>query len=1402
MSCQLSVLAHFQDVQCVKRYLFPSITGEVRSEQDDFEGWDDSDWGWKDEDDETSDVNETVKDDKLLSWLQECQVSLSPAADLMAVARDDRLVLLSQKWEPSDAVETKYAVIFESRMHQEEGEKITCVLCLPLASQKRSTQGGPDWTCVILGFTSGYVRIYTETGTLLLSQIFSDEVVQKIRCRTYEPPRHAGDAEKHEELSILYKKSLVTIDGFSIFQSLRACRNQVARAAASGSELMQPPPLAYKKWAFVDQERVIDHTACGLITPNPFDQMQTASMLGGFSATIRTTPPASHLYVSTGHGPYVGFFYAVEGSAQPMLSEVAHAVASKLKSAFMSAASGWLGFSGRGQQDHTKEKKRPKIEPATSLPSRFGLHDKRRLGESVSLSPDSKLAACTDSFGRVLLLETTRGIAVRMWKGYRDAQIGWVEVLEDIHLERGQRPTATPRHSMFLVIYAPKRGILEVWSMQQGPRVAAFNVSKWCRMLCPEHGMMGLNNVTFHNTKVQLHQVYLMDPEGSIKTIDIPFHLALSDKNSKKARDLHLLKTLKISLKDNIGETAALQTEVIDTLSEIRMASVRQQGVERVISTKYLTAPFLLAVLKAVLLQLETQAASQEGKTVTSACGVMGTEDESLDYESKVLSQFSHAQQHLLFTYTTLSALNSNGAVTINEDGTEVALERCLQLSPEELRETAAEIDNYQNALGDKMHVQFEADNDLSVVDFLSCFECRTLRESQVHIQLCAGLSESRMAKLANFLFRSSLERGTTGDYNLALKDSNLPATDLLSLLLHMWLADDQRKLHSAVFLHSLFKSLTCLNDSTDIVVDRSPWWQSVRDRCSNTHHISAALLAAMVGRSVAMEIAKFSMMSSTDSSSTESSRVDMSDWELVTMDKTQWTLLVKQLEDLLALQCLLKMKPPTECLCVVKAAGLVEPVRVSVKKVMDGGRGMLPEFVAKWITGNSIPVSMLCMTQDPSTPQTDKSTEVGEEEDAQDVKKVKCLNPLVAQLEAVQRRLPHSLDSDVLMVNCAWEYMILWNKDPQVTYPLEQALAYLRCIQNAALQHGVAAMLWQMFIVKKVSAASFLMEKVGKTPKERLCQKDIGLGEESLKDFVGLSVELLIIIIQAGEDTQEVPVLNVEDVWQHTQGPTSLVELAMEQKATNVALVEHHYYLCLILHSVLVLCLKSVKPLSLFDSKGKGALFKPLQSSPSLPAKTADDSLIATRKQFLCKVISQAVGRLSETRSSQDSPSKESPSHTSYDSVLVSLHRSSQYSRWPSLALKLADYLSVDIDVLKRHHVCELYSAGCDKLAEEILLTVNEPAHMGSQLLLIAGCRLAYFVYVRDPIHSVDKLSKCPPAVSNWLKTLDVNSLRDTEASLQDTATLIGQVINLLPESLPEYSLAINLVELVNALM
>jgi len=69
--------------------------------------------------------------------------------------------------------------------------------------------------------------------------------------------------------------------------------------------------------------------------------------------------------------------------------------------------------------------------------------------------------------------------------------------------------------------------VLQVWSAQHGPRVAAFSVSKWCRLICPDYGLMGLNNVTCRDFHALTHSVYLIDTDGSVKAIDIPFHLAL-----------------------------------------------------------------------------------------------------------------------------------------------------------------------------------------------------------------------------------------------------------------------------------------------------------------------------------------------------------------------------------------------------------------------------------------------------------------------------------------------------------------------------------------------------------------------------------------------------------------------------------------------------------------------------------------------------------------------------------------------------------------------------------------------------------------------------------------------------------------------------------------------------------
>ena len=54
---------------------------------------------------------------------------------------------------------------------------------------------------------------------------------------------------------------------------------------------------------------------------------------------------------------------------------------------------------------------------------RYSLYDKRRIGQSMALSPHGTSAAVTDSLGRVLLVDTNRGVIKRVWKGYRNAQV-------------------------------------------------------------------------------------------------------------------------------------------------------------------------------------------------------------------------------------------------------------------------------------------------------------------------------------------------------------------------------------------------------------------------------------------------------------------------------------------------------------------------------------------------------------------------------------------------------------------------------------------------------------------------------------------------------------------------------------------------------------------------------------------------------------------------------------------------------------------------------------------------------------------------------------------------------------------------------------------------------------------
>ncbi|XP_012870441.1 PREDICTED: rab3 GTPase-activating protein non-catalytic subunit [Dipodomys ordii] len=1371
MACSIVQFCYFQDLQAARDFLFPQLreetpSGVLRRDPSKSTNWEDDGWGaWEETDlQEPEEEGNTCRTQRT-SWLQDCVLSLSPTNDLMVIAREQKAVFLVPKWKCSDKgkEEMQFAVGWSGSLNVEEGERVTSALCIPLASQKRSSTGRPDWTCIVVGFTSGYVRFYTENGVLLLAQLLNEDPVLQLKCRTYEIPRHPGVTEQNEELSILYPAAIVTIDGFSLFQSLRACRNQVAKAAASGNENIQPPPLAYKKWGLQDIDTIIDHASIGIMTLSPFDQMKTASNIGGFNAAIKNSPPAMSQYITVGSNPFTGFFYALEGSTQPLLSHVALAVASKLTSALFNAASGWLGWKNKHEEEAV-QKQKPKMEPATPLAVRFGLPDSRRHGESICLSPCNTLAAVTDDFGRVILLDVTRGIAIRMWKGYRDAQIGWIQIVEDLHERVPEKVDFSPfgntqgpsRVAQFLVIYAPRRGILEVWSTQQGPRVGAFNVGKHCRLLYPGYKIMGLNNVTSQSWQPQTYQICLVDPvSASVKTVNVPFHLALSDKKSERAKDMHLVKKL----------AALLKVKSPDPVHFYPMA------LESILASERLPFSCLKNITETLMDTLKNQ------------------ELESVD---EGLFQFCANKLKLLHLYESISQLNSldfhsDTPFSVND------LAVLLRLDERELHKLQTLLDKYKQE-NTRASVRFSDDKDgvLPVKTFLEYLE---YEKDVLNIK---KISEEEYVALGSFFFWKCLHgESSTEDMCHTLESAGLSPQQLLSLLLSVWLSKEKDildKPRSVCCLHTMLSLLSKMKVAIDDTWDSqsvSPWWQQMRVACVQSENNGAALLSAHVGHSVAAQISNNIIEKKFSQTALGADAEALTDsWEALSLDTEYWKLLLKQLEDCLLLQTLLHTKGSTR---TSKVSSLqAEPLpRLSVKKLLEGGKGGIADSVAKWVFKQDLSPELLKLANKEEDVENPDEHEEGINKRLLDMSEEGTdLGAIPDLLHLAYEQFPCSLELDVLHAHCCWEYVVQWNKDPEEARYFVRSIEHLKHILNAHVQNGIALMMWNTFLVKRFSAATYLMDKVGKSPKDRLCRRDVGMSDTAMTSFLGSCLDLLQTLLEAdvSRDEMQVPVLDTEDAWLSVEGPISIVELALEQKHIHYPLVEHHSILCSILYAVMRFSLKTVKPLALFDSKGKNAFFKDLTSIQLLPSGEMDPNFISIRQQFLLKVVSAAVQAQHSVAKDQDC-SEEAATTPGKD------------PDWPGLAMDLSHHLQVNEDVVRRHYVGELYNHGVDHLAEEAILQVHDKEVLASQLLVLTGQRLAHALLHTQTKEGMELLARLPPTLCTWLKAMNPQDLQNTEVPITTTAKLVNKVMELLPENHGQYSLALHLIEAVEAI-
>jgi Rab3 GTPase-activating protein non-catalytic subunit len=138
-------------------------------------------------------------------------------------------------------------------------------------------------------------------------------------------------------------------------------------------------------------------------------------------------------------------------------------VAENVTKAVFGMAKGLL-FGNSKKSDVKPQPLSPRQTTPTRLSQKCFLSDPTRTVKSVALSPSRSLAVLTDNFGRIFLLDVEMFVLIRQWKGYRDAQCGWV--------------TDSKKRGNYLVIYAPFRGLLEIWKCPHGTRVGARNLGE------------------------------------------------------------------------------------------------------------------------------------------------------------------------------------------------------------------------------------------------------------------------------------------------------------------------------------------------------------------------------------------------------------------------------------------------------------------------------------------------------------------------------------------------------------------------------------------------------------------------------------------------------------------------------------------------------------------------------------------------------------------------------------------------------------------------------------------------------------------------------------------------------------------------------------------------------------
>ncbi|GAB2215864.1 hypothetical protein Droror1_Dr00020269 [Drosera rotundifolia] len=369
--------------------------------------------------------------------------------------------------------------------------------------------GFGDGTRVLaVGTSSGYWMAYSLEGDLIHRQMVYHGRILKLRVQGMR--RDLVQAVSSKDLTVIMPGVLARFNGSDIqsmlgrwFQEMETDEYLGQKQTRRGSDDFgnSNQRLPYQLWNVSKYGSSVDAAITGVMPP-PLLEFESSQCY--------------YCAVTVGNDAVISAFRLSEDRNRSLVG----AILSRVVPATFSTIASVSRLIWRS--DQTTKKSEPRPQPFARATPLTCLKDSARKGEKLTLTPSGTLAAITDSLGRILLLDTQALVVVRLWKGYRDANCLFMEMLvkkesvpsTSTYLENGKGD-----YCLCLVIHAPRKGIVEVWQMRTGPRLLAIKCAKGSRILQPAY-RMGSSSTASSSAHVPL-EVFLLDGDsGQLSVIN------------------------------------------------------------------------------------------------------------------------------------------------------------------------------------------------------------------------------------------------------------------------------------------------------------------------------------------------------------------------------------------------------------------------------------------------------------------------------------------------------------------------------------------------------------------------------------------------------------------------------------------------------------------------------------------------------------------------------------------------------------------------------------------------------------------------------------------------------------------------------------------------------------------